>query len=49
MRWDLYESITETLEIMGDDELMAALRRGIKEIEAGKGISWQQVKRTLGL
>ena len=47
--WDLYESIIETLEIMGDDELMAALRRGIKEIEAGKGISWQQVKRTLGL
>ena len=47
--WDLYESITETLEIMGDDELMAALRRGIKEIEAGKGISWHQVKQKLGL
>lgn len=49
MPWDLYESITETLEIMGDDELMAALHQGIKEIEAGKGISWEQVKRELGL
>jgi antitoxin YefM len=49
MPWDLYESIAETLEIMGDDELMAALRQGIKEIEAGKGVSWQQVKRELDL
>ena len=49
MPWDLYESITETLEIMGDDELMAALRQGIKEIEAGKGVSWEKVKRELGL
>lgn len=49
MPWDLYESIVETLEIMGDDTLMAALRRGIKEIEAGKGVSWKQAKRELGL
>jgi hypothetical protein len=49
MPWDLYESIVETLEIMGDDTLMAALRQGIKEIEAGKGVSWKQAKRELGL
>ena len=49
MPWDLYESIVETLEIMGDDTLMAALRQGIKEIEAGKGVSWKQAKRDLGL
>ena len=49
MPWDLYESIVETLEIMGDDDLMAALRQGIKEIEAGKGVSWEKVKRELGL
>jgi PHD/YefM family antitoxin component YafN of YafNO toxin-antitoxin module len=49
MPWDLYESIAETLEIMGDDELMAALRQGIKEIEAGKGVPWPQVKRALDL
>jgi hypothetical protein len=49
MPWDLYESIAETLEIMGDDELMTALRQGIKEIQAGKGVSWEKAKRELGL
>jgi prevent-host-death family protein len=48
MPWDLYESLVETLEIMGDDKLMAELRQGIKEIEAGKGVSWKQAKRELG-
>src|SRR3990172_11673271 len=49
MRWDLYESIVETLEIMGDNELMAALRQGIKEIDAGRSISWEEARRELGL
>ena len=49
MRWDLYESIVETLEIMGDNELMAALRQGIKEIDAGRSISWKEARRELGL
>jgi PHD/YefM family antitoxin component YafN of YafNO toxin-antitoxin module len=34
--WELYESIMETLEIMGDTELMAAFRQGIKDIEEGR-------------
>ena len=49
MRWELYESIVETLEIMGDGELMAALRQGIKEVDAGESISWEQAKRELGV
>lgn len=49
MPWDLYESIVETLEIMGDKDLMAAIRQGIKEIEEGKTIPWEQVKKDLGL
>ena len=49
MRWDLYESIVETLEIMGDNELMADLRQGIKEIDAGRSISWKEARRELGL
>jgi prevent-host-death family protein len=49
MPWDLYESIVETLEIMGDKDLMAAVRQGIKEIEEGKTIPWEQVKKDLGL
>ncbi len=49
MPWALYESIVETLEILSDEGMMAALRQGIKEAEAGKGIPWEEAKRTLGL
>ncbi len=45
--WDLYESIVETLEILGDEELMAALRQGIKEADEGKAVSWEQAKKEL--
>lgn len=47
MPWDLYESIMETLEIMGDEDLMAALRQGIKEIKEGKTIPWEQARQQL--
>ena len=33
MSWDLFESIIETLEIMGDPELMAELRASIEQLE----------------
>jgi antitoxin YefM len=47
--WELYESIMETLEIMGDAELMAAFRQGVREIAEGKGRPWEDVKKELGL
>ena len=49
MSWELYESIVETLEILGDEDLIATLRQGIKELEEGKGIPWEEAKRALGL
>jgi len=49
MPWDIYESIVETLEIMGDKKLMATLRQGIKEAESGKGIPWEKARKNLGL
>lgn len=49
MPWELYETIIETLEIMGDEELMAALRQSIKEAAEGKTIPWETVKEELGL
>jgi hypothetical protein len=49
MPWELYEAIVETLEIMGDEELMDALRQSIKEAEEGKAIPWEQAKRELSL
>lgn len=47
--WDLYESLVETLEILGDEDLMKALRRSIKEARAGRTIPWEKVKRDLDL
>lgn len=49
MPWELYESIMETLEILGDETLMASLRRSVKEAERGKTLPWDDVKRSLGL
>lgn len=47
--WEFYESIIETLEIMADRDLMTSLRQGIRELKAGKGISWEKAKQELGL
>jgi PHD/YefM family antitoxin component YafN of YafNO toxin-antitoxin module len=49
MPWEFYESLVETLEILGDDALMRALRRSVKEAQAGKTVPWQKVKQDLGL
>jgi len=44
-----YESWKETNEIMADPGLMKAIKQGEKEIEAGKGIPWEEVKKELNL
>lgn len=49
MPWELYESIVETLEILGDEEMMAALRRSIEEIRARRGRTSDELRRRLGL
>jgi PHD/YefM family antitoxin component YafN of YafNO toxin-antitoxin module len=48
LSWDLYESVVETMEIMSDPEMMAAFRQGVKEMEEGKAIPWEQIKKELG-
>lgn len=47
--WELYEAIMETLDILGDAELITTLRQSLKEAEAGEGVPWEEAKRTLGL
>lgn len=49
MPWELYETLSETLEVFGDSELMTLLRQSIKEIESGTLIPWQDAKRELDL
>ena len=47
--WELFEAIGETLDIMGDPELMAALRRSIREADEGKIIPLENAKGELGI
>jgi antitoxin YefM len=47
LHWNLYEAIMETLEILSDEELMAALRQSIKEASEGKAVSWDRAKKEL--
>ena len=49
MAWELFEAIEETLEIMGDPELMAELRESVQQAEEGKLIPLADVKAELGL
>lgn len=42
------EGLQETIEIMQDEELMASIRQGIKEMAEGKGRPWEEVKKELG-
>ncbi|MEI6205632.1 MAG: type II toxin-antitoxin system prevent-host-death family antitoxin [Desulfuromonadales bacterium] len=48
MPWELYEAVSETLEVMGDKELMEKLRQSIQEMDSGSLISWQNAKQELG-
>ncbi len=49
MPWELYEAVSETLEVMGNKELMAQLRQSILEMDSGKLIPWHDAKKELGL
>ena len=49
MPWELYEAVSETLEVMGDKELMTQLRQSILEMDSGTLIPWKDAKQELGL
>ena len=44
-----YEVIEETLEVLGDDEALAALRESDEDVRAGRLFSLEEIKRELGL
>ncbi len=46
---EVYEAIVETLEVVADEAAFAKLRRAVREIEAGKGMSWSDARKGLGL
>jgi antitoxin YefM len=44
-----WEAIQETVEVLQDEELLAALRESEEDVEAGRVFSLEEVKRELGL
>lgn len=49
MPWDLYEAITETLDVLSDPQQVALLRRGIEDVSQGRTVAWDEVKAELGI
>lgn len=49
MPWELYETITETLEIMSDKEMTSVLKESIAEYGRGEAIPWEKAKEDLDL
>jgi preprotein translocase subunit SecA len=43
------EALQETLEVMQDEELMAAFREGVRALQNGETVAWEDAKRELGL
>lgn len=42
-----YESWKETNEILSDESLTRAIKKGEKELNEGKGLDWEEVKKEL--
>ena len=49
MPWELYETITETLEVMADKEMTSVLKESIAQYGRGETIPWEKVKEDLDL
>lgn len=47
MKWETYESITETLEILNDEKLLQELKIGINQIKEHKLIDFEDFKKSL--
>ena len=43
-----YEALLETAAVRGDRELMESIQKGVREIQAGEGVAWDDAKRRLG-
>jgi len=47
MKWDTYESIQETLEILTDKELMHDLQTGINQIKENQLVDFEEFKKSI--
>jgi PHD/YefM family antitoxin component YafN of YafNO toxin-antitoxin module len=45
LRWDTYESIADTLDIISDEETYSALKKGIQQLSSGELIDFEDFKK----
>jgi prevent-host-death family protein len=48
MTWDLYESLSETIDILSDPELVEQLHRSMREADNRELISHEEIVQELG-
>lgn len=44
MTWEMYESLVETLEVLGDPDLTEALRTAVSQADDGQVVEWAEVR-----
>ena len=44
---EVFETLQETLEIMQDEEMMAAFRESVKALQNGEIVDWEETKEIL--
>ena len=49
MPWEFYESIVETLDILGDPEMVTALRDSLEDLKRGRLVTNAEAKKRLGV
>jgi len=49
LRWDTYESIAETLEIISDDELFTDLKKGIIQFQNNELVDFDDFVKNLNV
>ena len=47
--WEFYESIIETLDILGDPEMVKTLRESLEDLKRGRVVSNAEAKKRLGV
>ncbi len=47
--WEFYESILETLDILGDPEMVTALRASLDDLKRGRLVRNAEAKKRLGV
>ena len=47
LRWDTYESIAETLDIISDDRLFSELKTGIQQMKDNDLVDFEEFKKMI--